>query len=124
MAQVDNAVTLAVKDRRKTFWTASMFSNDADTTGNLTVKAKPSDSALYVDHILIVSDADCGTISINDDATPIFGPFEVTTAEMGGVIDINLKRPIVLTGSLKVDCGTNAPINVIAEGFTVPAQGS
>jgi len=120
MAQTDNSVTVAYQGRNNTtYWCASMYSNDADPTGNLTVKAAPSTGNLYLDHIMVVCDQDASTISINDDATPIFGPYEMTATEYGGFIDIKLMRPIKLGGALKVDAGANAPINVIAEGFTI-----
>lgn len=122
MAQTDNTVTTAKKKEGvKTYWCASMYSNDADTTGNLTVKAAPSSGNLFVDHILIVCDQDPGTVTINDDANAIFGPYEMTATEYGGFLDIVFKRAIMLSGALKVDCGSNAPINVLAEGYTCPS---
>lgn len=123
MAQVDNSITMALKKKgKKEYWCASMYSNDADPSGNLTVKAAPTTGNLFVDHILVVCDQDASTISINDDATPIFGPYEMTATEYGGFIDIVLKRSIMLTGSLKIDAGANAPINVLAEGYTCPVS--
>ena len=118
MAQADNTVTVGLRTHRRTYWCASMYSNDADTTGNLTVKAAPSSGNLWVDHILVVCDQDPGTVTINDNTSAIFGPWEMTAAEWGGSLDINFKRAIKLSGALKVDCGSNAPINVLAEGYT------
>lgn len=119
MAQVDNAVTPGLVSKGgKTYWCASMYSNDADTTGNLIVKAAPAAGNLYLEHIMIICDQDAGTITINDATTPIFGPYEMTATEYGGFIDIRLIRAVKLTGALRVDAGANAPINVIAEGFT------
>jgi hypothetical protein len=120
LAQVDNAIIIGQKEKGgKTFWCASMFSNDADTTGNLIVKAAPSSGALFVDHIMVICDQDAQTISINDDTTPIFGPYEMTATEYGGFIDIRLNRAIQLGGALRVDAGANGVINVIAEGYTI-----
>jgi len=119
MAQVDNSITVPQTHPQKTFWCASMYSKDADTTGNLTVKAAPSSGNLYLEHVMIICDQDATTITINDDSTPIFGPYEMTTDEYGGFIDIRLIRPIKLSGALKVKAGANAPVNVIAEGFTI-----
>jgi len=119
MAQVDNTVTPSkVEHGGRTYWTASMYSNDADPSGNLTVKAAPASGNLHVDHVLVVCDQDASTISINDGTDPIFGPYEMTATEYGGFVDIVLKRAIKLTGALNVDAGANAPINVLAEGFT------
>ena len=117
MAQTNNTVTPG-KIPRRSYWTASMYSNDADTTGNLTVKAAPSSGNLYVDHIIVLCDADCGSWTLNDDAAALIGPVEVTATEMAHVTDICFKRSIKLTGALKIDASVNGVVNVIAEGFS------
>jgi len=87
MAKTDNTVTPGIlKAGTKSYWVASMFSNDADSTGNLEVKAAPTVGNLYVDHILVVCDQDAGTITINDGTGAIFGPYEMTATEYGGFI--------------------------------------
>lgn len=117
MAQVNNTVTPG-KIPRRSYWTASMYSNDADTTGNLTVKAAPAAGNLYVDHIIVLADADCVSWTLNDDAAALIGPVELTGTEMSHKTDICFKRSIKLDGALKIDASTNGVINVIAEGFT------
>lgn len=119
MGQVDNAVTVAKTHPQKTYWCASMFSNDADTQTNLVVKAAPTTGNLYLEHIMIICDQDATTILINDGTTAMFGPYEMTATEYGGVIDIKLLRAVKLAGALQVDAGANGVINVIAEGFTI-----
>jgi len=68
---------------------------------------------------MVICDQDAGTVQINDGTDALFGPWEMTATEYGGFIDINLKRAVKLSGALKVDTSVNAPINVIAEGYTI-----
>ncbi len=119
MSQVDNTVTPdrgPISDRLP--WIASMYSNDADTTGNLIVKADPSSGNLYLKHLMIFSDATGVSVTVNDDTTVRIGPFLTTTAEMSHYTDFRFEYPIKFTGALRVDCNTNSPIFVLAEGYT------
>lgn len=117
MGLTTNTVTIG-KNTPKEYWAASVYSNDVDTTGNIQIKAAPSSGNLYLEHLIIFGDATGVSITVNDDATPILGPFLTTTAEMGHYTEFKFMRPIKLTNALKVDCGGNSPIFVFAEGFT------
>ena len=118
MAKTDNTIAPALtQEGKKAFWTASVYSNDADTTSTVEIHAAASSGVLCVDHILVVCDQDPSTISIMDGTNVLFGPYEITATEYGGFVDINLKRAVKLSGALGVKCGANAPVNVLAEGF-------
>ncbi len=122
MSQTNNTVTPSIGPKGpspRIYFTASMYSNDADTTGNLTVKAAPSSGNLYIEHVIVLADADCGSWTLSDDAAALIGPVEVTATEMAHGTSIPFLRPAKLTGALKIDCNANAVINVIAQGYSV-----
>ncbi len=122
MAQTNNTVTPRVGPKGpspRIYFTASMYSNDADTTGNLTVKAAPSSGNLYIEHVIVLADADCVSWTLNDDTAALIGPVELTATEMAHATDIVFLRPIKLSGALKIDTSTNGILNIIAEGYSV-----
>lgn len=119
MAKTDNTVTPAVVNiADKSYWIASLYSNDADTTTSVEVKADPSSGNLYLEDILIAADADCGKVSVRDGTDVLFGPFEASSNEWSGHIHIPLVRSVKLTGALTAIANTNGVINVVAQGFT------
>lgn len=121
MSQNDHTVTPSKGDvSGRLPWVASFNNNDVDSTGNLIVKTAPSSGNLYLIHVMIFADADCVSWTLNDNATAILGPVELSaTGEMSHYTDIRFEHPIKLTSSLNIDVDTNAIINVLAEGYTV-----
>ena len=111
-----NVTTVSIDKGPREFWCASVYS--ADASGTEIVKAAPSAGNLYLEKIDILGDADVTTITFLDVAAILIGPFEYTTAEIGGQISLSFVRPLKLTGALNVDTGAGAPICIIAQGYT------
>jgi len=119
MAQTDHTVTSGLPDPGpKTYWIASMYSNDADTTGNLIIKADPAAGNLFLEQLTVLADADCASWTLNDDTTAIIGPVELITTELSHYTTLKFIRPIKISGALRIDASTNGVLNVIAEGYT------
>ena len=94
------------------YWAASIYSSNV-TAGEV-IKAAPASGNLYLEAITVISDADCW---LYDDTNLLVGQWEITSTETKGQYSIKFKRPIKITGDLKIDQTVGAPVCVVAQGY-------